>query len=138
MDLILGMDWMTRHGVTLDIPSRAVEINSPTQGASILYLPFRECTNTYAFIKIESKLEEILMVCEYADVFSDDLPRMPPDRDIEFIIELQPGTALSVTPDFKDKTECITICMPGSSSIHIVTSSVNNQQHYHKKRIRRL
>jgi hypothetical protein len=25
--------------------------------------------------------------------FSDDLPRMPPDRDIEFVIELQPGTA---------------------------------------------
>ena len=33
------------------------------------------------------------MVCEYADVFSDDLPGMPPDRNIEFVIELQPGTA---------------------------------------------
>jgi len=32
-------------------------------------------------------------VCEYADVFPDDLPGMPPDRDIEFVIELQPGTA---------------------------------------------
>ena len=30
---------------------------------------------------------------EYADVFPDDLPGMPPDRDIEFVIELQPGTA---------------------------------------------
>jgi hypothetical protein len=40
MEIILGIDWMTRHGVTLDIPSRAVEINSPTQGDSILYLPF--------------------------------------------------------------------------------------------------
>ena len=27
----------------------------------------------------------------------------------------------SVTPDFKDKTECIIICMPGSSFIHIET-----------------
>jgi hypothetical protein len=44
----------------------------------------------------------------------------------------------SVTPGFKDKTECITICMPASSSIHIVTSSVNNQQRYHEKRIKRL
>ena len=33
------------------------------------------------------------MVCEYADVFSVDLPGMPPDRNIEFVIELQPGTA---------------------------------------------
>jgi hypothetical protein len=38
-------------------------------------------------------------------------------------------------PVYKDKTECITICMPGSSSIHIVTSSVKNQQQYHEKRI---
>jgi hypothetical protein len=30
---------------------------------------------------------------EYADIFPDDLPGMPPDRDIEFVIELQPGTA---------------------------------------------
>jgi hypothetical protein len=43
-----------------------------------------------------------------------------------------------VTPGFKDKTECITIYMPGSSSIHIVTLSVNNQQQYHEKRIKRL
>ena len=33
------------------------------------------------------------MVCKYADVSSDDLLGMPPDRDIEFAIELQPGTA---------------------------------------------
>jgi hypothetical protein len=44
----------------------------------------------------------------------------------------------SVTPGFKNKTECITICMPGSSSIHTVTSSVNNQQQYHEKWIKRL
>jgi hypothetical protein len=31
--------------------------------------------------------------CEYPDVFPDELPGMPPDRDIEFAIELQPGTA---------------------------------------------
>ena len=39
------------------------------------------------------KLEDIPVVCEYADVFLDDLPGLPPDRDIEFVIELQPGTA---------------------------------------------
>ena len=36
--------------------------------------------------------EEDPVVCEYADVFPDELPGMPPDRDIEFAIELQPGT----------------------------------------------
>ena len=38
------------------------------------------------------RLEDIPIVREYADVFPDDLPGMPPDRDIEFVIELQPGT----------------------------------------------
>ena len=33
------------------------------------------------------------VVDEFPDVFSDDLPGMPPNRDIEFIIELLPGTA---------------------------------------------
>jgi hypothetical protein len=40
------------------------------------------------------KLEDIPVVCEYPDVFLDELPGMPPDRDVEFIIELQPGIAL--------------------------------------------
>jgi hypothetical protein len=37
-------------------------------------------------------LEEILVVQEYPDVFLEELPVMPPDRDIEFLIELLPGT----------------------------------------------
>jgi hypothetical protein len=31
-------------------------------------------------------------VNEYPNVFSEELPGMPPNRDIEFIIELLPGT----------------------------------------------
>jgi hypothetical protein len=37
-------------------------------------------------------LEEIRVVQEYPDVFPEDLPGMPPDCDIEFIIELLPET----------------------------------------------
>ena len=90
MDIILGMDWMTQHQVILDISSRTVKINSPKYGTTILYLPFQECINSCAFVMSASKLEEIPVVCEYTDVFPDDLPGMPPDREIEFVIELQP------------------------------------------------
>ena len=39
------------------------------------------------------------VVCEYEDVFPDELPRLPPHRDVEFIIELHPGTSpISMTP----------------------------------------
>jgi len=57
MDIILGMDWMTLHRVTLDVSSRAIEKNSPKYGATTLYLPFRECINSCAFAMIETKLE---------------------------------------------------------------------------------
>ena len=42
---------------------------------------------------MELPLKKIPVVCEYADVFPDELPGMPPDQDIQFAIELQPGTA---------------------------------------------
>ena len=38
-------------------------------------------------------LASIPMVCEFPDVFPEDLPRLPPDRDMEFSIELEPSTA---------------------------------------------
>jgi hypothetical protein len=93
MDVLLGMDWMTRHRVSLDISSQTVEIDSPNHETTILYLPQRECINSCAYAVEEIKLKDIPIICEYPDVFPDDLPGMPPDRDIEFIIELQPGTA---------------------------------------------
>jgi hypothetical protein len=54
-------------------------------------------------------LEDIKLVNEYPDVFPDDLPGMPLDRDIEFSIELLPSTAhISKRPyrmDVKDPDE---------------------------------
>ena len=38
-------------------------------------------------------LEEVPVVNEYPDIFPEELPGMPPDRDIEFVIDLVPGTA---------------------------------------------
>jgi hypothetical protein len=69
-----------------------VEINSPFCGNFTLILPSQGSTPSYAFSMTELPLKKIPVVCEYADVFPDELPGMPPDRDIEFAIELQPGT----------------------------------------------
>jgi hypothetical protein len=38
-------------------------------------------------------IADIPVVCEFTDVFPDDLPGLPPDRDVEFKIELLPDTA---------------------------------------------
>ena len=43
--------------------------------------------------KASPALTPIPMVCEFPDVFPKDLPGLPPDREVEFSIELEPGTA---------------------------------------------
>jgi hypothetical protein len=92
VDIILGTNWMTLHQVVLDVASRIVEVNSPICGSFTLFLPSQDSTQSCVFSMTELPLKKIPVVCEYADVFPDELPGMPPDRDIEFTIELQPGT----------------------------------------------
>ena len=44
-------------------------------------------------------IESFSIVREFLDVFLADLPGMPPDRDIDFCIDLEPGTRpISITP----------------------------------------
>jgi hypothetical protein len=93
VDIILGTDWLSRHHAIIDVATRAIEIHSPICGEITLYVPDQGCTHSCAFTKVKSPVERIPVVCEYPDVFPDECLGMPPDRDIEFAIELQPGTA---------------------------------------------
>jgi hypothetical protein len=43
-----------------------------------------ENTNPCSYAVVATQLEDIPVVCEYPDVFPDDLPGIPPDRDVEF------------------------------------------------------
>jgi hypothetical protein len=93
MDIILGTDWLSWHHALIYVAARAIEIHSPICGEITLYLPNQGCTHFYALTVVESPVERIPVVCEYPDVFPYELPGMPPDRDIEFAIELQLGIA---------------------------------------------
>jgi hypothetical protein len=62
-------------------------------GEVVLNLPEVSHIKASLHHMVELKLEDIQVVREFLDVFPDDLPRMPPERVIEFKIELQPGTA---------------------------------------------
>ena len=93
VDIILGMNSMKFHGIILDTSSRAVHVNSPIHGPMTLCL-MSPAPLTHAVNQVEDKkVEDIPVVCEYPDVFPDELPGMPPDHAVEFAIELQPGTA---------------------------------------------
>jgi hypothetical protein len=94
VDIILGTDWLSRYHALIDVTTRVIEIHSPFCGEITLYLPSQGCTPSCTLAMIESPVERIPVVCEYPDVFPYELPGMPPDRDIEFAIELQPGMHL--------------------------------------------
>jgi hypothetical protein len=82
VDIILGTNWLSRHHAVIDVAARAIEIHSPMDGEITLYLPDQGCTRSCAFTLIESPVERIPSICEYPDVFPDELLGMPPDRDI--------------------------------------------------------
>jgi hypothetical protein len=83
---------MKMHRVVLDIADRLVHLDSPVYGKVILHLPAVSRIKASLHRVVELKLEDIHIVQEFMDVFPDDLPGMPPERAIEFKIELQPST----------------------------------------------
>jgi hypothetical protein len=62
-------------------------------GKVILHLPVVSCIKASLHHVVELKYEDIHVIREFPNVFPNDLPGMPPERAIEFKIELQPDTA---------------------------------------------
>jgi hypothetical protein len=93
IDVILGIDYLTKYDGVISCAKRMVTLTSP-QGERIevnvsMLAIVEAMVNQFE----EKSLEHIIIVCEYLDVFLEDVPGMPPNRDIEFSLELLPGTA---------------------------------------------
>jgi hypothetical protein len=60
----------------------------------LLSIPIAVAANPFGRVyeAIIPEIQDISVVCEFPDVFPTDLPRLPPERDVEFVIELKPGT----------------------------------------------
>ncbi|XP_050113983.1 uncharacterized protein LOC126592327 [Malus sylvestris] len=87
-DVILGADWV-RHGVISAIRARKL-LSKGCQGY-LAHVVLNDVAST--------SIEEVGVVRHYPDVFPDDLPGLPPDREVEFSIDLLPGTDhISLTP----------------------------------------
>jgi hypothetical protein len=100
--VILRMDWLSKHNGLIDCAKKAVRL-TPSSGKELEYVVENMVTDKAASnIIVLNHLDatstlDIRTVSEYPDVFSEELPGMPPDCEIEFVIELVPGT----TPIFK-------------------------------------
>jgi hypothetical protein len=94
IDVILGMNWMYRRGAIIDALHRTIRLNlSDNKSHLLIQLPIPKTTVERICATSVKEIYDILVVCEFLDVFPDDLPGLPSNREIEFVIELKPGTA---------------------------------------------
>jgi hypothetical protein len=94
LDVILGMSWMKIWKAMIDTAGRTISFTDPRDGAKFqVMLPQNASLNSLTCATQVVELAKIPVVCEFPDVFPDELPGLPPDRDVEFGIELVPRTA---------------------------------------------
>ena len=94
IDVILGMDWLVKYKAKIDCPSKTVLLTHDS-GAEVWYTcgSIAGSAQLYALnVGVAPLIEEVRVVCEFPDVFLEDLPGIPPMRAIEFVIELEPST----------------------------------------------
>ena len=113
-DVILDMDWLSRHHATVDCYRKEVRFYRPGE-TEVVFCGLRKILPTstmtamraskmlqksyqgYLAYAIEvrdsgSRLEDIPVVREFPDVFPEDLPSISPNKEIDFHIELVLGT----------------------------------------------
>jgi hypothetical protein len=97
IDIILGMNWLTKYRAGLSYDKRTVKLVS-LSGEEVLVELVLSGPRKGSYQQIATHceavnpLEAIKVVLEFSDVFPKELPGMPPERKVEFAIELIPST----------------------------------------------
>ncbi|XP_021773974.1 uncharacterized protein LOC110737933 [Chenopodium quinoa] len=114
-NVILGMDWLSKYSAEIRCRSQKVQL-STAEGELVTHWKHGEtkcpriismnmlakyikkghpvyfCSVTNLEHEETARPENIEVVNEFLDVFPEEIPRMPPNRAIDFTIELVPGT----------------------------------------------
>lgn len=112
-DVIIGMDWLTENRAEIVCAEKYIRVPLSTSETLNVYgekpsrgLKLMSCTTAHKYLRKnyvaflahivdkkakEKKLEEILVIKEFPEVFPEDLPGLPPVRSVEFRIDLIPG-----------------------------------------------
>nr|GEV79240.1 hypothetical protein [Tanacetum cinerariifolium] len=92
-DVIVGMDWLSKHKAEIVCHDKVVRI--PLESGEILYVQGERTSGIAKALRNmkvdEPKLSDIFVVRDFVEVFSEDLPGLPPKRQVEFCIDLVPG-----------------------------------------------
>ena len=114
-DLVVGMDWLAKNQAELICQDKIVRIPLPSGETLSIHgekngtpLSIISCMKAHKFLRKghtailalisekpseEKQLEDIPIVRDFSEVFPEDLPGLPPPRQVEFRIDLTPGAA---------------------------------------------
>jgi len=104
LEVILGIDWLSINHVVIDCGRRKI-IFPETEGLELVtsqeaVKEMKQGSTCFVIVAQEKKISteeqinRIPVVDEYADVFLDEIPELPPSRDIYFSIDVIPGAGL--------------------------------------------
>ncbi|XP_024958955.1 uncharacterized protein LOC112499921 [Cynara cardunculus var. scolymus] len=85
-DIIIGMDWLAKNRADILCFQRIIRIPN---NVDYLYVYGEKRKGD-----VKKTVSDVSVVCEFPDVFPEDLPSLPPDRQVEFPIDLIPGAML--------------------------------------------
>ncbi|KAL0562068.1 hypothetical protein IC582_002518 [Cucumis melo] len=113
-DVILGMDWLAANHASIDCSRKEVTFNPPSMASfkfkgggskslpqviSVIRASKLLSQGTWGILagvvdtrEADVSLSSEPVVGDYPDVFPEELPGLPPHREVEFAIELEPGT----------------------------------------------
>ena len=115
VDVVLGMDWLSANSVFIGCEEKLIiipPIEAPPKDVlstilegtvgMINFLFEKEKSILLVLTEEPNSVQQILnipIVCEFPEVFPEDVTSLPPEREVEFSIDLVPGTApISVSP----------------------------------------
>ncbi|GKC29045.1 hypothetical protein Tco_1036339 [Tanacetum coccineum] len=95
-DVIIGMDWLVKYHAVIIGDERIVRI---PYGDEVLIIEGDGCNGGITAKKTDDKsdekrVEDVPIIRDFSKVFPEDLPGLPPTRQVEFQIDLVPGATL--------------------------------------------
>jgi hypothetical protein len=109
IDVTLSMDWLSKHKALIDCAKKSIKLATP-DGKELEFVVEPVVTTRGVANRAEvnqldaSQGSGVPVVNEFPDIFPEDLPGMPPDGDIEFVIEMNLGTAPIYKTPFRTTT----------------------------------
>eukprot|EP00253_Pinus_taeda_P015634 PITA_15634 len=93
-DILIGMDWLEKHWSLVDCKTKVIYFKDSLGNKKEMQGIKRPVQVGYADSKDKAAiLNNIPVIKEFTDVFPEEIPGLPPKRNIDFTIELVPGAA---------------------------------------------